>query len=157
MGMLQVTGTIDTASIWPAGRSDADTVNLKVDVSAGGFSFRSSSSGTFLPTKVFEKGFVKVKFGKPKSPIRSNGKITVRLQGIDSPELHFRPEALPSATSAAGKLITSAQRLAHKALNQEYRQMGGGDSKRCLAQTADSARCTQNFEVHDFDAGQAAR
>jgi endonuclease YncB( thermonuclease family) len=132
MGMLKVTGTLDTASIWPAGRSDADTVNLKIDVPSGGFSFRSGATGAFKKTKVFETSFVKVKFGKPKPPIRANGKITVRLQGIDSPELHFRPEALPNAASKAGKTITTAQRSAYKVLNKEYRQVQGESASDAL-------------------------
>ncbi len=131
MGMLKVTGTIDTTSIWPAGRSDADTVRLQIDVTSGGFFFRSTATGAFKRTRVFDKGFIKGKFGAPKSPI-SKGKVTVRLQGIDSPELHYRPEPLPNMNTTEGKKITAAQRTRYHDVNHEYRQKQGETSSKAL-------------------------
>ena len=131
MGLLKVTGTIDTATIWPAGRSDADTVRLLVDVSTGGFFFRANATGAFRRTRVFEKGFVTGKFGPPKSPL-SKGKVTVRLQGIDSPELHYRPEPLPSVKTAEGKKISASKRARYHDVNHEYRQKQGETSSNAL-------------------------
>ncbi len=131
MGTLKVTGTINTQQIWPNGRSDADTVRVQVDGAQDGFFFRAQSSGAFKRTRVFEHGFVKGRFGLPQSPI-SKGKVTIRMQGIDSPELHYRPEALPAANTTAGQLITAAQRAKYHDLNKEYRQKQGETSSSAL-------------------------
>lgn len=124
MGMLKVVGTIDTQQVWPKGRSDSDTLRVQIDMPQGGFFFRAKANGAFKRTRVFDRGFVKGKIGLPKSPI-SKGKVTIRLQGIDSPELHYRPEALPSDKTSAGKAITANQRKRYHDVNKEYRQKQG--------------------------------
>lgn len=131
MGLLKVTGTINPQQVWPNGRSDSDTVRLQIDTTQGGFFFRANATGAFKRTRVFEHGFVKGKFGLPKSPI-SSGKVTIRLQGIDSPELHYRPEALPAANTAQGKLITPEHRVRYHDVNKEYRQKQGETSSSAL-------------------------
>ena len=53
-----------------------------------------------------------------KKVIDSQGRMTIRLQGIDAPELHFRP--------TAPKGLDDVQKEKFKSLNKEFRQFGGG-------------------------------
>lgn len=83
-GLLEVTGGLDVAQFWPFGGSDADTVNIGVSSP----SFRFSASGTestLKDTTAFNSAHVK---GQTRNVVHG-GKVTIRLQGIDAPELHF--------------------------------------------------------------------
>src|SRR5215472_2529318 len=83
-GLLEVKGTLDVAQFWPTGGSDADTVNLGVKSP----SFRFSATGKdsdLKPTTVFDNARVKGQ----KHPVGYGNEVTIRLQGIDAPELHF--------------------------------------------------------------------
>lgn len=90
-GWLTVVGILDIGQFWPATKgvasSDADTVHLKVDPAT---SFLFSPSGHTKPqrTTVFTDAYV-VDFGKHNRVITSKNAIKVRLQGIDTPELHY--------------------------------------------------------------------
>jgi endonuclease YncB( thermonuclease family) len=88
-GLLRVTGTLDPSQFWPNGNSDADTINVQVGANSFEFS-RDSTPAHFTVTKVFQDASVRGKGPKPK-PVIHNGKVTVRLQGVDAPELHFPP------------------------------------------------------------------
>ncbi|HEV7599315.1 MAG TPA: thermonuclease family protein, partial [Bradyrhizobium sp.] len=100
-GILTVTGTIDSAQFWPKGLSDADTAKIIVRVTgASSFSFQKAPGAPAKPTNAFAGAFMKGsdsidkktgKKRKPKMVINSKSQITIRLQGIDAPELHFRP------------------------------------------------------------------
>ena len=91
MGLLTMTGTIDLAQFWPQGDSDADTAKIGVHVTgASSFTFQAGAGGPAKPTAAFIGASVKVK-GKPKPVIDSKGRVTVRFQGTDAPELHFAP------------------------------------------------------------------
>jgi endonuclease YncB( thermonuclease family) len=85
-GLLRVTGTLDTSQFWPAGESDADTV--KVNIGKIEFSPDRLAHLPFEVVKIFDKALVKGAQGPPKAPIK-NGRLTIRLQGIDATELHF--------------------------------------------------------------------
>ncbi len=86
-GVLRVKGTIDLAQFWPDGESDADTTKIKVEVGANSFSFAADGK-TFKTTQAY---FGTVVRGASSDPvIDKQGRITVRLQGIDAPELHYR-------------------------------------------------------------------
>ncbi|WP_035358497.1 hypothetical protein [Edaphobacter aggregans] len=89
-GLLEVDGSIDLSQFWPVGSSDADTTRIRVDVTAGAFRFRPNSGAPFRVTHAFENAKVK---GTATYDAIKNGKVTVRLQGIDAPELHYRPAA----------------------------------------------------------------
>jgi hypothetical protein len=89
-GLLEVDGSIDIAQFWPVGSSDADTSQIKVDVTGNAFRFRPHDDAPFQVTHALDKA--KVKGSATYDAIR-NGKITVRLQGMDAPELHYRPAA----------------------------------------------------------------
>jgi hypothetical protein len=57
-------------------------------------------------------------FGTPKLVIDRNRKVTIRLQGIDAPELHYQPQSL-ARTKYKGKDLGS---LKGTGLVKEYRQ-----------------------------------
>lgn len=114
MGLLRVTGTIDIAQFWPDGSSDADTSTVLVDISKSAFKFQEHEGAPFKITRLFDNASVR---GQGTKLAVKNGKITVRLQGIDAPELHYRPVA-PRAYSAA-------QKAAFKKYNDNFRQTLG--------------------------------
>jgi len=90
-GMLTVVGSLDISQFWPASKgtnsSDGDTVHLKVDPNTS-FLFSSSPSKKPKLVKAFTGAYV-MDHNKKKNVITSKSEIKIRLQGIDTPELHF--------------------------------------------------------------------
>jgi endonuclease YncB( thermonuclease family) len=102
-GILRVRGTIDLDQFWPDGESDADTSKIKVTVSGGSFSFAADGK-TFKKTRAYFGAFARG--ASNKEVIDKHDRITVRLQGIDAPELHYRAGPLrrsPSVSDAKRK------------------------------------------------------
>lgn len=118
MGLLQVTGTIDLKQFWPNGESDADTTKVIVETEKDAFKFQPSPDQPFTVTQIFEN--VKFIGSSAKQAIDKKGRISVRLQGIDAPELHY-----PSAPISRKKKVTDDQRNRFKELNEYYRQYLG--------------------------------
>jgi endonuclease YncB( thermonuclease family) len=97
--LLQFFGTVDLNQFWPnfidqngkkvAGQSDADTVKVVIEKTKG-FLIQRTPKGTFQKTDAFNNVLIKGK-GIKKPPIDDKGRIVIRLQGIDAPELHFKP------------------------------------------------------------------
>jgi endonuclease YncB( thermonuclease family) len=85
MNILTIRGTLALSQFWPAGLSDADTAHLKVEAV-----YWQTKKGA-KKTRALEHAVV---HGKVTKPAIRKGKITVRLQGLDAPELHYRPSAL---------------------------------------------------------------
>ena len=84
-GLLRVSGTIDLSQFWPNGKSDADTATVVANVN--GFEFSSDGSLQRLRrTRVFEGAQI-----AGKNVIKTDRKVTIRIQGIDAPELHCPP------------------------------------------------------------------
>lgn len=122
MGTLEVSGTIAISQFWPKGTSDADTVKIEVllDDAGKAFTFTPSGSKRGTATRVFEGASVRGK--APQPAIRTKAKtgasyITVRLQGVDTPELHYRPTA-----EIKSKAQSEEQHKLYLELNEEYRQ-----------------------------------
>ncbi len=90
-GRLTVVGTLDISQFWPATKgtnsSDGDTVHLKVNP-ASSFLWASSPTTTPKSIQTFTGAFVN-DHGKTKKVITSKNEIKIRLQGIDTPELHY--------------------------------------------------------------------
>ncbi len=107
MGLLEITGTLDVKQFWPDGKSDADTTKVVLKVGPGAFKFNGKS------TKAFAGAFIS---GDP--VITKKGTVTIRLQGIDAPELHYRPTYRDSNK----KTYTKPERDAIKKVNKEFRQ-----------------------------------
>jgi len=115
-GRLEVTGTIDLNQFWPKGSSDADTTKIVVATEPGAFRFLPNPIGNWQSTDAFQGAKVKGQHGT-KDAIDKSGRITVRLQGIDAPELHYEPSAaLPK------KQRSKKQDETFLKLNKDYRQ-----------------------------------
>ncbi len=126
IGLLEVDGSIDLSQFWPAGGSDADTTQIRVNVTAGAFRFRPSPDQPFRVTHSLDNAKVK---GAATYDIVKGGKIRVRLQGIDAPELHYRPAAAKKKADQ-----TEEQHELYLRWNLEFRQF--------LAETATNALAT---------------
>jgi endonuclease YncB( thermonuclease family) len=126
VGLLEVEGTIEVKQFWPEGRSDADTTKVVVTVAPDAIRFRKSDTTPLQPTRVFEGA--KVKGRTTTAPIK-NGKLTIRLQGIDAPELHYQPSPLSTAEK---KGLTDAKRQAYHEVTHPYRQFLGATTSKAL-------------------------
>ncbi len=135
-GLLRVKGTIDLAQFWPTGSADADTTKILVNVGAGAFTFRERPGRPFRTTNAFRNATVIGRVRKP--AIDNQGRITVRLQGIDATELHYRPPS--HLTDSQGR--TPEQKERYLEVNEEYRQY--------LAETA-TVKLAQLLERRGLD------
>ena len=90
-GQLTVVGSIDITQFWPAtkGRnsSDGDTIHMKVDPATSFLFSKSPGAKPKLTTK-FVGAYV-IDHGKKVKTITAKNEIKIRLQGIDTPELHL--------------------------------------------------------------------
>ena len=125
-GLLEVRGTIDLGQFWPSGRSDADTTTVVLKLAPDAIRFRKSDAAPFRATHVFDDAIVK---GRQRKPAIKNGHVTIRLQGIDAPELHFQPTALSKAEKAG---LSQAKKDAFHEFNHIYRQLLGATSTKGL-------------------------
>jgi endonuclease YncB( thermonuclease family) len=114
-GLLELTGHIDLSQLWPAGTSDADTSKIRVTTTGDAFRFRTSPRAPWRVTHAFEHATVKGRTSK--APIDKQGRVTVRLQGIDAPELHYRPAAILKRAEQ-----TNEQHELYLEWNEDYRQ-----------------------------------
>ncbi len=128
VGLLEVHGTIDVSQFWPTGRSDADTTKVVVQLAQDAFKFRSHSSVPFHTTTFWQDAKVKGSIGL-KAPIDSHNRLTIRLQGIDAPELHYQAHPLTKEERSGASAIALAQ---YKALNHFYRQPFGATATHAL-------------------------
>jgi len=127
MGLLKLSGTLDVAQFWPDGQSDADTTKVIVTVQGDSFKFSHDGATDFETTHAFDGARVKGKSGT-KTVIGQHGQVTIRLQGIDAPELHY---PLPPLGNKAG--VVAEERDAYRALEKaEYRQYRGESSTAAL-------------------------
>lgn len=111
-GLVEVHGMINLSQFYyRGGRSDADTVKIELTVES--VRFRVDEQTPWLENlEVFGEGYVR---GNP--VIDSQNRITVRLQGVDAPELHYHAKrGIPE------KDMTDDQRKNWK--NKEFRQWG---------------------------------
>lgn len=90
-GLLTVVGSIDISQFWPATKgsssSDGDTLHMKVDPGAS-FLFSPAAGGKPKKTTAFLGTYVN-DHGKKKKTITAKSEIKIRLQGVDTPELHY--------------------------------------------------------------------
>src|SRR5215471_10269770 len=114
-GLLEVTGTVDLAQFWPNGESDADTVKVTLK-GTNAFRFQVHPGAPLKVTHAFDGATVHGKGQKP--AIDNKNRITIRLQGIDAPELHYRPVA-PTINKVKP---TPTQRAAFNQANGNFRQ-----------------------------------
>jgi endonuclease YncB( thermonuclease family) len=127
-GLLRIRGVVDLTQFWPNGSSDADTSKVKVNVGPGSFAFAADGK-KFKATHALDKAIV---IGASKKPvIDAQSRVTVRLQGIDAPELHYKAPALRKSRLE----VTPDKRAAYNAENKtERRQYWGETATLALAQ-----------------------
>jgi endonuclease YncB( thermonuclease family) len=114
-GCLRIRGKLNVKQFWPTGTSDADTVNLIVDVNRRSFQF-AEDGRNFRTTTVFF-GAIAVGRGR-KQVVSDKNKITIRLQGVDAPELHYKASPLTGD-------VSKAKRKAFNEANEERLQHWG--------------------------------
>jgi endonuclease YncB( thermonuclease family) len=106
-GLLTVSGNLDISQFWPATKgvnaSDGDTVHLKINPESS-FLFASSPHAKPKLTKHFIGAYVK-DHGRVQHVITSKSEIKIRLQGIDTPELHFPVITPPPNPAKKGTFI----------------------------------------------------
>jgi endonuclease YncB( thermonuclease family) len=97
-GLLTGYGTIDINQFWPqniksknTADSDADTIKVKIDIGKG-FDFVNAQGKKVSGNVLLQAGFWhKVKgVDTFKAVINKSNMITIRVQGIDAPELHYQ-------------------------------------------------------------------
>ena len=90
-GLLTVVGSLDISQFWPATKgtrsSDGDTVHMKVNPNTS-FVFSTSPGAKPKPTTKYIGAYVN-DHGKKTKVITSKSEIKIRLQGVDTPELHY--------------------------------------------------------------------
>ena len=126
MGTLRIKGVIELNQFWPLGSSDADTTKIKLKVSANSFEYRKDGQAAFKKTAVFADAISKGQGSKPVINTRkSDGvqTITIRLQGVDAPELHYSAAPLKKSTG-----VSDAKRKLYNDTNKDRRQ--------CFAESA---------------------
>ncbi len=131
MGILRIKGTIDINQFWPIGASDADTTKIKLLVHENSFYFKKDDERSFKPTNVFSNAISKGQGSKPviKTSSRDGSKtITVRLQGVDAPELHYRAAPLKRSNE-----ISDEERSKFNSINKERSQSFAESSTFALA------------------------
>ena len=116
-GLLELSGTIDLTQFWPTTESDADTVKV-VAAGTNAFRFTVHPGAPSQITHAFEGATVR---GKVSKLAIDKDRVTIRLQGIDAPELHYRPTAPKPHTGQ----WTATQKAGFKAANGNFRQFFG--------------------------------
>jgi endonuclease YncB( thermonuclease family) len=122
-----VRGTLALSQFWPDGTSDADTASVIVDVHEDSFRFRPHDGVPFAATEFYKGAKVRGRLTKP--PVSDKNKLTIRLQGIDAPELHYRPAPL---TTKEKSDASEAKKQAFKNVNHSYRQHLGATAAKKL-------------------------
>lgn len=126
MGTLRIHGVIDIAQFWPVGTADADTTKIKLEVNGNSFEYRKEGTRTFHPTTAFIGAVAK---GQVSKEVITTAKktglqtITVRLQGVDAPELHYKAAPLKNSPD-----VSKEERDLYNSINEDRRQ--------CFAETS---------------------
>lgn len=131
MGILRIRGTIDIKQFWPNGSSDADTTKIKLVIGEDSFEYKGDNEINFSTTKAFNDAISKGQGSKPVINTRKLDDIqtiTVRLQGVDAPELHYRAAPLKKSNDVSEK-----ERSKFNTINQERRQYFAESSTFALA------------------------
>lgn len=105
MGTLIVSGILRVSQFWPQGRSDADTASIELTIQGKKSFVFVDDAGKQRTTNAFDNAEIIGQHGRSpvikKSKKSATRKITIRLQGLDAPELHYQPQV----AGAGGKGI----------------------------------------------------
>jgi endonuclease YncB( thermonuclease family) len=131
MGTLRIYGTIDIKQFWPKGSSDADTTKIKLIVGKKSFEYKAHNEKKFTTTNVFKDAISKGQGSKPiiqANKADESNTITIRLQGVDAPELHYKAAPLKNTSD-----ISTEERTTFNSINKERRQHYGESATFALA------------------------
>jgi len=123
MGILRINGTIDINQFWPLSSSDADTTKIKLLVNKSSFEYKADNATKFTKTKVYEDAISKGQGSKPviKTYVKTGERvITVRLQGVDAPELHYKASPLKDLPDISQKERTKYNQINKTERRQPY-------------------------------------
>lgn len=118
-GWLEVRGTVAIDQFWPVGRSDGDTVQVELGLAADSFRFRANAEEELRSTRVFDEARVRGAYGPSyvlKKTSAKTRQLSVRLQGIDAPELHYR--------ASPARKLSAEEKKRFDRFGHEYRQRG---------------------------------
>jgi len=120
-GTLQVEGTLALNQFWPHGTSDGDTAQVSIT--------RVTFDGTV--TRALEGAHVRGRLSKP--VIDARGAVTVRLQGIDAPELHYTPSVAKAAAKKPNADFRQPYgRAAAQSLGKYLHTLAGGPTSSAI-------------------------
>jgi endonuclease YncB( thermonuclease family) len=136
---LEISGAIDVTQFWPSGESDADTTKILLRVTPGSIRVTLAGKNSAQPTSAFDGAVIvggrKKDGDREVKPVIKNGLITVRLQRVDAPELHYQPDARGSEgkLKGTGLIKKYRQRQAETATARfrRFLQASGGSSVPC--------------------------
>lgn len=107
-GRLEARGTLETSAIWPAGSADADTLRVRLLAPPAGFRFRPAGGVRFETVPGLATAWV---LGRVRRPLLDReGRLSVRIEGVDAPELHYRPVGAHSGHAFRQPFAESAAR-----------------------------------------------
>lgn len=107
-GRLEARGTLETSAIWPAGSADADTLRVHLLPPPEGFRFRSAGGTRFARVPGLDAAWI---LGRVRRPLLDRERrLSVRLEGVDAPELHYRPAGVHSGRAFRQPFAESAAR-----------------------------------------------
>ncbi len=137
---LEIEGRIKFDQFWPSGKSDADTTKLLLTVDGNSMRVKPAGQTNFVNTQAYQNagilGALDEGTGQRKiTPLIKNNAITIRLQRIDAPELHYRPDARGSegALKGTGLIKDYRQHQAETAVMKlaQFLQSFGSSSLEC--------------------------
>ncbi len=137
---LEIEGRIKFDQFWPDGKSDADTTKLLLTVNSNSMRVKPAGQTNFVNTLAYQDagilGAVDENTGQRKiTPIIKSNTMTIRLQRIDAPELHYRPDARGSegALKGTGLIKDYRQHQAETAVVKlaQFLQSFGSSSLNC--------------------------
>ena len=119
MGTLIISGILRVNQFWPQGRSDADTASIELTIQGKKSFVFVNDAGHRRTTNAFDNAEVIGQHGRSpvikKSKKSATRKVTIRLQGIDAPELHYQPQV--TGTKGKGILHPFRQSLGETCAN----------------------------------------
>jgi endonuclease YncB( thermonuclease family) len=112
-GRLEIRGVLEPDTLWPAGGADADTLRITLAAPEQAIRFYPAGRRRGEPTDL-PRAWVHGRVTRP--VVDRAGRVTVRLEGIDAPELHYRPPGAGGAPRLRQPFAESAARALHDLL-----------------------------------------
>jgi endonuclease YncB( thermonuclease family) len=137
---LEIAGRIKFDQFWPEGKSDADTTKLLLTVDRNSMRVKLAGQNNFMSTQAYQDAGILAAVDEDTGqrkimPLIKSNTLTIRLQRIDAPELHYRPDARGSegALKGTGLIKDYRQHQAETAVVKlaQFLQSFGSSSLNC--------------------------